>query len=94
MKRMLNLIFRVVKAAWRMITKRKMEGTNCAESCKKNDLIVNVKARNIGRFKAGAELSGKVNIMNVEVNEEIGGDFQDLEIRLHLSSEVCAEAEK
>ena len=94
MKRMLNLIFRVVKAAWRMITKRKMEGTNCAESFKKNDLIVNVKARNIGRFKAGAELSGKVNIMNVEVNEEIGGDFQDLEIRLHLSSEVCAEAEK
>ena len=100
MKRMLNLILRVVKAAWRMITKRKMEGTsfdelkNRAKSCKKNDLIVNVKARNIGRFKAGAELSGKVNIMNVEVNEEIGEDFQDLEIRLHLSSEVCAEAEK
>ena len=94
MKRMLNLIIRVVKAAWMMITKRKMEGNNCAESCKKSDLIVNVKARNIGRFKAGAELSGKVNIMSVEVNEEIGDDFQDLEIRLHLSSEVCADAEK
>ena len=71
-----------------------MEGNKCTESCKKSDLIVNVKARNIGRFKAGAELSGKVNIMNVEVNEEIGDDFQDLEIRLHLSTEVCADAEK
>ena len=91
---MLNLIIRVVEATWLMITKRKMEENNCAESCKKSDLIVNVKARNIGRFKAGAELSGKVNIMNVEVNEEIGDDFQDLEIRLHLSTEVCADAEK
>lgn len=71
-----------------------MERTNCAESCQKNDLIVNVKTRNIGRFKAGAELSGKVNIMNVEVNEEIGEDFQDLEIRLHLSSELCTDADK
>jgi hypothetical protein len=53
-----------------------------------------VKARNIGRFKAGAELSGKVNIMNVEVNEEITDSVQELEVRLHLSSEVCSSKEQ
>ena len=62
-------------------------------NCKKDDLLLIVKRRNISRFKAGAELSGKVNIMNVEVNEEIGEDFQEMEIRLHLSSEACAKAE-
>ena len=30
------------------------------ENCIKNDLILNVKQKNISRFKAGAELSGKV----------------------------------
>jgi len=91
MRTVLNLIIRVVRAAYMIITKRKMEKSNCKESCQKSDLIVNVKARNVGRFKAGAELSGKVNIMNVEVIEEIGDNFQDLHVKLHLSSEVCAE---
>jgi hypothetical protein len=86
---MMNLILQLVKAAWRMITKRKMEGTNCAESCKKNDLIVNVKARNIGRFKAGAELSGAVNIMDVNVDQEIGENFEAIEIKIRLNTETC-----
>jgi hypothetical protein len=91
MRKVLNLIIWIAKAAWMMITQRKMERTKCAEVCQKSDLIVNVKARNVGRFKAGAELSGKVNIMNVEVIEEIGDNHQDLHIKLHLSSEACAE---
>jgi hypothetical protein len=91
MRKVFNLIIQVAKAAWMMITKGKMNNTNCKESCQKSDLIVNVKARNVGRFKAGAELSGKVNIMNVEVIEEIGDNHQDLHIKLHLSSEACAE---
>ena len=40
------------------------------ENCIKNDLILNVKQKNVTRFKAGAELSGKVNIMDVTVNED------------------------
>ncbi|MFO0495262.1 MAG: hypothetical protein ACK50Y_06995 [Flavobacteriia bacterium] len=66
---------------------------NCIEKCQKNDLIVNLKARNVGRFKAGAELSGKVNLMNVEVTEHHTEELQEVEIRLHLSSEACASVE-
>lgn len=62
-------------------------------NCKKDDLLLIVKRRNISRFKGGADLSGKVNIMNVEVIDEVGEDFQEMEIRMHLSSEACAKAE-
>jgi hypothetical protein len=71
----------------------KMENSNCAEKCKKSDLIINVTKKNVRRFKAGAELSGNVSIMNVVVNEETGDDFEQIEIKLHLSSEACASAE-
>jgi hypothetical protein len=69
----------------------KMENSNCTTKCQKSDLIINVTKKNNPRFKAGAELSGKVNIMNVVFNEEIGENFEQLEIKLHLSSEACAE---
>jgi hypothetical protein len=62
--------------------------------CNKSDLLLIVKRKNVGRFKPGAELSGKVNIMNVEVNEEITDSVQELEVRLHLSSEVCSSKEQ
>jgi hypothetical protein len=68
-----------------------MENSNCTTKCQKSDLIINVTKKNSPRFKAGAELSGKVNIMNVVFNEEIGENFEQLEIKLHLSSEACAE---
>lgn len=68
-----------------------MENTNCTNECQKSDLIINVTKKNVTRFKAGAELSGKVNIMNVVFNEEIGENFEQLEIKLQLSSEACAE---
>jgi hypothetical protein len=62
--------------------------------CNKSDLLLIVKRKNVGRFKPGAELSGQVNIMNVEVNEEITDSVQDLEVRLHLSTEVCSSTEQ
>lgn len=65
-----------------------MSKENCNEKCQNNDLIVNVKATR-PRFKAGAELSGKVNIMDVVVNEEIGENFQEIEIKLRLTTETC-----
>jgi hypothetical protein len=70
-----------------------MENSNCAEKCKKSDLIINVTKKNVRRFKAGAELSGNVSIMNVVVNEETGDDFEQIEIKLHLSSEACVSDE-
>jgi hypothetical protein len=85
---MLNRILIVIV---RIHISTKMENSNCTEKCKKSDLIINVTKKNVRRFKAGAELSGNVNIMNVVFNEEIGENFEQLEIKLHLSSEICAE---
>ena len=66
-----------------------MSKDNCNETCLNSDLIVNLKATRRPRFKAGAELSGKVNIMDVVVNEEVGEDFEEIEIKLRLTTETC-----
>lgn len=62
------------------------------ENCKKNDLIVNIKTRNPRRFKAGSELSGKVNLVAVEFNEEVSETSELLEVKLKISSEACEAA--
>ena len=51
--------------------------------------MVNLKATRRPRFKAGAELSGRVNIMDVHVDQEIGDDFEAIEIKIRLSTETC-----
>lgn len=60
------------------------------EKCKKSDLIVEVKTRRRPRFKAGSELSGKVNLVAIDFNEEIDETSEMVELKLHLSSEACA----
>lgn len=62
---------------------------NCNKKCQTNDLMVNVKATRRPRFKAGAELSGSVNIMDVNVDQEIGENFEAIEIKIRLSTETC-----
>ena len=62
---------------------------NCSKTCQTNDLMVNVKATRRPRFKAGAELSGAVNIMDVNVDQEIGEDFEKIEIKIRLTTETC-----
>ncbi len=62
---------------------------NCNKTCQTNDLMVNLKATRRPRFKAGAELSGRVNIMDVNVDQEIGDDFEAIEIKIRLSTETC-----
>ena len=57
---------------------------NCAQS----DLILNVSKR-APRFKAGAELSKSVNLVDVEWNEEVSDTHEVLEVKLHLRSEGC-----
>ncbi len=71
------------------INSKKMAKENCNDSCFNDDLIVNVKSTRRPRFKAGAELSGKVNIMDVNVDQEIGDDFEALEIKIRLTTETC-----
>lgn len=62
---------------------------NCNKTCQTNDLMVIVKATRRPRFKAGAELSGAVNIMDVNVDQEIGEDFEAIEIKIRLNTETC-----
>ncbi len=62
------------------------------ENCKKSDLIVNVRKKDVRRFKAGAELSGKVNIMDVDFNEEVNETSELIEVKIKLSSESCETA--
>ena len=60
------------------------------ENCSKSDLIVQLKTRRRPRFKAGSELSGKVNLVAVDFNEEVTDDSELMEIKITLSSEACS----
>ena len=61
------------------------------ENCIKSDLILNVKKKDIRRFKAGAELSGKVNLMDVSVFEDETDTHEILEVSLVLSNKQCGQ---
>ena len=61
------------------------------ENCIKSDLILNVKKKDIRRFKAGAELSGKVNLMDVSVFEDETDTHEVLEVSLVLSNKQCGQ---
>ncbi len=61
------------------------------EKCSKSDLIVNVKSSRRPRFKAGSELSGKVNMVEVDFNEEITEESEMVEVKLVLTSKACSE---
>jgi len=59
------------------------------ENCSKSDLTVQVKSRRSPRFKAGSELSGKVNLVAIDFNEEINETSESIEFKLQLVSESC-----
>ena len=59
------------------------------ENCTKNDLILNIKKKDVRRFKAGVELSGKVNIMDVSVFEDETDTHEILEVSLVLTNKQC-----
>ena len=61
------------------------------ENCIKNDLILNIKKKDVRRFKAGAELSGKVNIMDVSVFEDETDTHKILEVSLVLTNKQCEQ---
>jgi hypothetical protein len=61
-------------------------------TCKLQDLIIQVKLRNKVKFKAGAELSGKVNIANIEVNEEHIDDSHVIHLHLAIKKQACESA--
>ena len=61
--------------------------------CYQSDLIINLKTRNKVKFKAGAELSGQVNIVNVDYNEEVTDKEHLLDLKLHLNRKGCERSE-
>lgn len=63
------------------------------ENCNKSDLTVQVRSKRNPRFKAGSELSGKVNLVAVDFNEEINDEMELIEVKLQLTSESCGSAD-
>jgi hypothetical protein len=60
------------------------------EKCTKSDLTVQVRASRKPRFKAGSDLSSKVNLVEVDFNEELTEDQELIEVKLTLSNQRCA----
>jgi hypothetical protein len=56
--------------------------------CTNSNLILNVKKKTV-RFKAGADLSSSVNLMDVNVFEDKDDKFETLEVQIKLTSERC-----
>jgi hypothetical protein len=56
--------------------------------CTNSNLILNVRKKTI-RFKAGADLSSSVNLMDVNVFEDKDDKFETLEVQIKLTSEKC-----
>ena len=52
----------------------------------REDLTISLKAKRRIRFKAGAELTGAVSMVGVEVDQEIGEDYEQYAINFRLTS--------
>lgn len=63
-----------------------------AENCSNSNLTVSIKTkRRPPRFKAGAELSGAVNLVAVDVMEEVIENTEVFEISIKLDSTRCVK---
>jgi hypothetical protein len=62
---------------------------DATKNCATSDLIVNLKT-GVRRFKAGAELSSKVNMVDVNFNQELVGETLVTDLKLHLQVKECA----
>jgi hypothetical protein len=58
------------------------------KNCATGELILNVKSKT-PRFKAGADLSTHVNLVDVTFNQEHQGDFLLTDLKLHLQMQEC-----
>lgn len=59
------------------------------KGCTQNELIVNVKQVAKPLFKAGAELSKSVNMVDIGWNESNECDSTILDFHIHLKAEEC-----
>ncbi len=61
--------------------------------CANNDFLLNVKTKKNIRFKAGAELSSSVNIMDVSLDEDVTETHEFLGISIRLGSKACPKVD-
>lgn len=57
-------------------------------TCKNDQLELTIRTKRV-RFKAGADLSGKVNRVAVDMTESVQNDQHITEISIHLITENC-----
>ena len=57
--------------------------------CTNNDFLLNVKTKKNIRFKAGADVSSSVNIMDVSLDEDVTETHEFLGISIRLGSKTC-----
>jgi hypothetical protein len=56
--------------------------------CTNNDFLLNVKTKKNIRFKAGADVSSSVNIMDVSLDEDVTETHEFLGISIRLGSKT------
>ena len=61
--------------------------------CTNNDFLLNVKTKKNIRFKAGADVSSSVNIMDVSLDEEVTETHEFLGISIRLGSKTCPKVD-
>lgn len=61
-----------------------MEDTCEDNTTQKENLVVQIKTKRRPRFKAGAELSGAVNLVVVDINETADNDSETLELAIQI----------
>lgn len=64
-----------------------------AEKCANNTLEIAVKTKRRVRFKAGSDLSSKVNRVAIEVIEEASDDHEMIELKIQLFGEDCLKTD-
>jgi hypothetical protein len=78
----------IILLAWCLINKLKaMSAEN--QTCVSDNLEVQISTKNVVRFKAGAELSGKVNKVAVDVSEEADETSETFGIKITISRSAC-----
>ncbi len=61
--------------------------------CTNNDFLLNVKTKKNIRFKAGADVSSSVNIMDVSLDEDVTETHEFLGINIRLGSKTCPKVD-
>jgi len=78
----------IILLAWCLTNKLKAMNAD-KQTCISEDLVVQISTKNVVRFKAGAELSGKVNKVAVDVSEEIDESSETFGIKITISRNAC-----